>query len=256
MPDAVKEEFVNVGVVLLEAGDGARFADARFTTDWRRLRCLYPAAETEVLDGIFQEVQKRVSSANGDRAEILRTMQESFSNGVQLSPPRAVLTQDPARELEELARQYLKSAPWRPVRETGARQRIFTRMRDSFKQAGVWDLMRHAIPVAQYTRSGDPLKIDCGYSPNGLVRMFHALSLESDVDSSKVLAFTYQHLAAGIQREENRASELTAIVESNLNPADERIAFGLEVLKAYRIATATTDDLARLAQRARDELRA
>ena len=36
VPDAVKDEFVNIGVVMLEPGaNGAGFADVRFTRDWR-----------------------------------------------------------------------------------------------------------------------------------------------------------------------------------------------------------------------------
>jgi hypothetical protein len=59
VPDAVKDEFVNLGVVLLESAaptgaksesvetsaggrSGLAFADVRFTRDWRRVRCLDP----------------------------------------------------------------------------------------------------------------------------------------------------------------------------------------------------------------------
>ena len=41
---------------------------------------------------------------------------------------------------------------------------------------------------------GDPLKIDCGYRSDrsravaAVVRMFHAVSLEADVEAAKVLA--------------------------------------------------------------------
>ncbi len=47
------------------------------------------------------------------------------------------------------------------------------------------------ISGAEYTRSGDPLKIDCGYSPNGTVKLFHAVTLQSDVNAAKVLAFSF-----------------------------------------------------------------
>ncbi len=41
VPDAVKDEFVNIGLVMIEAGaNGDGFADVRFTRDWRRVRCL------------------------------------------------------------------------------------------------------------------------------------------------------------------------------------------------------------------------
>ena len=53
VPDAVKDEFVNIGVVLLETGGAggapAGFADLRFTADWSRVRCLDRAAFVELL---------------------------------------------------------------------------------------------------------------------------------------------------------------------------------------------------------------
>ena len=36
-------------------------------------------------------------------------------------------------------------------------------MRREFERAGVWGLMRKRIAARQYTRAGDPLRIDCGY---------------------------------------------------------------------------------------------
>ena len=42
VPDAVKEEFVNIGVVMVGGGTDAGYADVRFTRDWRRVLCLDP----------------------------------------------------------------------------------------------------------------------------------------------------------------------------------------------------------------------
>ena len=56
VPDAVKEEFVNVGVVLLESSGG--WADVRFTKDWKRVRCLDPDADVEMLEGLEQEIKR------------------------------------------------------------------------------------------------------------------------------------------------------------------------------------------------------
>jgi hypothetical protein len=39
-------------------------------------------------------------------------------------------------------------------------------MRGEFERAGVWDLLRKQIRAAEYTRPGDPLRIDMGYRPN------------------------------------------------------------------------------------------
>ena len=85
-------------------------------------------------------------------------------------------------------------------------------MRTHFEAAGVWTLMRKQIAAADYTRPGDPLRIDCGYR-NGVVKMFQAISLETDADEAKLLAFAAQGLRDGVERVDKAELELTAIIE-------------------------------------------
>ena len=64
VPDAVKDEFVNVGLVMLEPGaDGAGFADVRFTRDWRRVRCLDPQADVEMLEALERDIRGQLGQA-------------------------------------------------------------------------------------------------------------------------------------------------------------------------------------------------
>src|ERR1041385_3177035 len=109
--------------------------------------------------------------------------------------------------------------------------------------------MRQNIPVAQYTRSGDPLKVDCGYSPNGTVKLFHAVSLASDINSSKILAFTFPQLAEGIRIAENKRAELTAIVEDDLPAEDESVSFARETLRQHSIVIASAAEMPRSEER-------
>ena len=186
VPDAVKDEFVNIGVLLLN-GDSA---DLRFTRDWRRVRCLDPAADIEMLEALEADLRRQLTSGVLDRATLLEKLQDYLSNGLQVTAPKGCLAEDPAQELQLLAQMYLERRR-AGARETSGRQAIVAQMRDTFEQAGVWALMKKKIAAAQYTHKGDPLKIDCGYRPNGVIKMFHAVSLDSDVDAAKVLAFTY-----------------------------------------------------------------
>ena len=71
VPDVVKGEFVNVGVVLLEDGDGG-FTDVRFTRDWRRVRCLDPEVDIELLESYEAELRRLLQSrAAGGRSTIV-----------------------------------------------------------------------------------------------------------------------------------------------------------------------------------------
>ena len=249
-PDVVKDECVNIGVAVL---DDSGFADVRLTPDWRRVKCLDPAADLEVLEALEKDLRSMLRDPDRDR--LLAKIQGSFSNAIQLTPAKAVLAEDPAVEIENLARMYLETRRPAGKRELSARQQIFTRMRDAFEQAGVWKLMRHRIAVAQYTHRGDPLKLDCGYRPNGEVKMFHAVSLATEPETAKILAFSFPQIEAGIFKAERAKASLTAIVEEDLDRGDEQVAFALETLEQARIATAVTSDLPGIAEDVRRELK-
>src|ERR1051326_7994555 len=212
-PDAIKNEFVNIGLVLLPPSGAA---EVRFTRDWSRVRCLDPQADIELLEALEADLREKLREMNGDHEFILPRLQDSFSNALQPSEFQGCLAESPIAEADELARLYLDRPRRRQPRELSARQAICQKMHSEFESAGVWPLMWHDVPVSRYTRSGDPLKIDCGYSPNGTVKLFHAVSLASDVNSAKILAFTFPQLAEGIRKAEGKHAELTAVVEDDL----------------------------------------
>jgi hypothetical protein len=122
-------------------------------------------------------------------------------------------------------------------------------------------MMRKRIAASLYTRPGDPMKIDCGYRPNGVIRMFHAVSLENDVETAKGLAYSASQLRAGVERVENAKLDLTAVVEplravsDAEDEATERYRFGVEAMEREAIRVVTVSDLARVAETARVELR-
>ena len=254
VPDAVRDEFVNIGVVMVEPSEsGSGFADVRFARDWRRVQRLDPGADVEMLETLEREIRGSLGEVK-DREALIRRLQDSFSNAIQLSPTKGVLADEPALEIEALASLYLE-ARQTGRRETSGRARILGRMRDAFEQAGVWALMRKNIAAAQYTYKGDPLKIDCGYRPNGEIKMFHAVSLAGDVDAAKVLAFSYPQIAAGIAREEKASSSMTAVVEDELDRSDEAVLFALATLQGVGITVAGVGEMGAIAERARVELR-
>jgi hypothetical protein len=251
VPDAVKNEFVNVGLVLLPQGGAA---ELRFTRDWTRVKCLDPQADLEVLEALEGDLHEKLRAMNGDRDFILRRIQDSFSNAVQASEWKACYAVSPSAEADELARVYLEQKRQRRPRETGGRQAVFERMRRDFESAGVWSALRKEIPVADYTRPGDPLKIDCGYTPNGTVKLFHALALAGDVNAAKVLAFSFPALAEGIQRKEGKQAQLTAVVEDDLPRDDHHVEFALEALARQKINVATLGQMPSLAAVAAREM--
>ena len=255
VPDVVKGEFANVGVLLRTVGAGqAPFAEVQFTSDWRRVRCLDPEVDVEYFTQLEREIRSYASSGGAGIDWLVKRIEETFSNTIQLSPIQGVLAESPKAELGILASMFLEG-PRHGTRAISGRQAILRTMRSEFAKQGVWDFLRHDVKIAKYTHAGDPLKIDCSYRPNGIVRMFQAVSLESDVNTAKVLAFSYPVLRAGMNRIDNADPLLTAVVESDLNENDEKIAFALHAMQAQEIRIATVAEMPRIAETARIELR-
>ncbi len=262
VPDVVKGEFANIGVVLRESGaaDGppAR-AVVRFTRDWARVRCMDPDADVGLLESLETEMAERLAGGLDVKVNakpLLETLEDSLSNSVQMTAMRGTLAESVAAEMELLLRMYVEplKVP-RGARRVTGRTAIAGQMRTEFERAGVWALMRKRIAASQYTQAGDPLRIDCGYR-NGQVRMFQAVSLGSDVEGAKGLAYSAEMLRAGVLRSEGVALELTAVVEPVSQVEDvEQYRFGVSAMEREAIRVLTVADLGRVAETAKRELR-
>jgi hypothetical protein len=250
-PDAVKDEFINFGLVLMPP---AAPAELRFSKDWSRVRALDPQADLELLEAMENELREKLQNLSPDRDTFLKHIGETFSNALQISEIKGCLAESPAQEADFLARLYLESPRRRTARESSARQQLFRGMRAAFEQTGAWQGMNKNIVVSDYTRSGDPLKIDCGYGVGSRVKMFHATALRNDVNTAKVLAFTFPRLAEGILRAEGRKAELTAVVEDDLHRTDEGIGFAFEILEQQAIRIATLREMPDIAAQAAREM--
>jgi hypothetical protein len=265
VPDPVRNEYVHIGVILREP-ETAR-TEVRFTRDWRRVRCLDPDADTALLEAMEAELRRRLPhEADG---KLMRLLEESLSLSIQMTETKAYLAESLPAGVEELMRLYVDPPARQKLPRLSGRAALQARMRSEFEHAGVWELMRKRIAASDYTRPGDPLRIDAGYRPNGpggsngSVRMFHAVSLEPGVEMAKVLAFSAAALRAGVERVEKAELELTALIEpaKGLGATDDdpdRLAmyrFGVETMEEHRIRVLTTSDLGRVAETARRELR-
>ncbi len=261
VPDPVKNEFVNIGV-LLRASDGERSL-LRFTRDWSRVRCLDPDADIPMLEALEIEVSQRLLGQSADHPKPIRALLEgSLSNGIQITEAKAHLAETFLTGIEDLMRLYIDTPRRERSLRRGGRTALVAAMRTRFEEAGVWALMRKQIAAADYTRAGDPLRIDCGYR-NGVVKMFQAISLESNADDARLLAFAAPRLRAGVQREEHADLLLTAIIEPIAWPAGDRepdeersllYDYARATMQENDIRVMTTTDLPQLAQTARQEL--
>jgi hypothetical protein len=263
VPDAVRNEYVHIGVILRESAkaDSPGHVEVRFTRDWRRVRCLDPDADTALLEGMESELRRRLEGEPDGK--LMRILEESLSLNVQMTEPKAYLAETLPAGMEELMKLFVEPRPKAKGSRLGGRAAIHARMRSEFEHAGVWDLMRKRIAASEYTRPGDPLRIDAGYRPNGVIRMFHAVSFDPGLEMAKVLAFSAAALRAGVERVEKAQLELTAVIEpaaqsGAVDEEPERLEmyrFGVETMEEHQIRVLTTSDMGRIAETARRELR-
>jgi hypothetical protein len=214
------------------------------------------------------EIDTRLRLGAANNKPMIAVIEDTFSNSLQMTEARACLAENLPAELDLLMHLYVEPLRVKQDRKRTGRAVIAGAMRTHFERAGVWALMRKRIAASLYTLPGDPMKIDCGYRPNGVVKMFHAVSLDGDVEAAKVLAYTAPRLREGVVRVEGARLELTAVVEPLRalavedeekhefeDESVERYRFGVETMESQEIRVVTMNDLARAAQTARIDLR-
>ena len=59
VPDVVKGEYANIGVLVRESGRHGNAA-VRFTRDWSRVRCLHPEADVDLLESLESEIASQL----------------------------------------------------------------------------------------------------------------------------------------------------------------------------------------------------
>jgi hypothetical protein len=103
MPNIATGEFINIAVILFDPSGG--FCGVRFMTDWQQVQAFDPDADIKTLEAVGREIEEQFRSGKGE--EILKTMEDSFSNAVQLSPGTVCLINEPRKEIEKLASRHL-----------------------------------------------------------------------------------------------------------------------------------------------------
>ncbi len=254
VPHAVRQEFVNIGVLMVEGGaNGAVLADVRFAKDWRRVRGLDPQVDLEVIEALLRDLRREVGEVR-DRATLLRKLEDQFSNVIQLSGPMQVLATNTAEEMETLASMFVDESKVAATRILTGRARILGTMRDAFEQAGVAKFVV-PVPVEPYTKAGDPFQFDFGYRVGKEMKLFQAVSLKANVDAAVMLAARYPKIAPVMEKMIGATAGLTAVIDDGLDRSAEAVQFALSMMEEERIRVAVAAEMPGIAEVARRELR-
>ena len=252
VPNAVREEFVNIGLLAREVDGG--FTAVRITEDWGRVRCVDPEVDLDILRGLGLQLKHELQETQ-DWVALRRKLEDLFSNLVQVSAVKACLAEDGAREMEALTKLYLEGPRRVGSRVVSGRQVILRGMEEAFESAGVLPLMQRSVGTAEYTgKKGDPLRIDFVYPvPNG-VRFLQAVSLKASVQPAMVLGARFPAIARDVLARHGAAASLTAVVDDELDRGDAEIGFALALMEESRIQVEPVSEMPRMVAEVRREL--
>lgn len=248
-PNLVRDEWVNVGV-LLEEVNGPRRAVRLIedASEIARVRRLHPGVDEDLLHALPSEFDARLRAPEPEVRTYLERLDQTLSNVLQLSPQRGLLASDFDAELDRLFRDYVERPP--SVRGgivENTRAWIRSRLNDVFRRHRILGKLERGVRVEEFTQPGDPLHLDYACRYNGTRGYIHTVALGRDASQAKVLAYTVECIRA---RAAN--SEFTAITEVEPARENPRHQFIARLLEEQRIGIVPLNRVEKFA----DQLRA
>jgi hypothetical protein len=262
-PNLVRDEWVNIGVLVFDPQSGERrMRLIEEPEEYARVRRMHPRADEELLRALRDDLENRFATAaqlfngngsgNGgagrtdgaqasaDWLKLLGKWDETLSNALQLAPQKGVHAEDLDAETERLYADHvaLQHGAAR-VGAPGSRGAIRSYCAQVFKQARLWDRLQKSLPAAEFTFSGDPMRIDYGYRRNGMRGFVQTLSVSRAPGDVKSLAYTVERI-----RNRVAASEFTAVTDVLLLAENERHQFVRETLRDAGVEAVPLEGLA------------
>jgi Protein of unknown function (DUF3037) len=261
VPYVVREEFVNIGVLLIEPrANGFGFSDVRMTSDWRRVYCLDRQVDIEVLQGLEPYIRMQLQHSQ-DVGLLPRKLEDSFANLIQISPRKVCLAAEPIHELETLCSLYLKEPQLEGLplanRPKGERAAIHAQIKDAFTRAGIWELGITHISAGKYTKKkNDPVFFDFGYVVGSEIRFFQAVPLKTRNPEADLLANRFPRIAECIFAETHTTAQLNTVIADDLDRTLPHVEYTLDAFKENHVQLATAADMPSIAEKVRQDLNA
>jgi hypothetical protein len=236
--------------------ENPRFADVRFTRDWKRVACFAPEIEVEILERLEYSVRTRLTEMRS-RADLLLMLESEFGPVFDVGPVKALVAEDPAAEMRALEEIYLApmraGAPERHERRMG-RMGIVTRMQDAFAEAGVLEMLQRDLDMKEFTGENDPFKVDFGFWVGKSLKMFQGLALNLSREPAVTLAYRYGRIQTGMLGRGEEAL-MTAIVSEEALRARGEVGSGIAMLRASEVVGGGGGEMGEIAERVRGEVR-
>jgi hypothetical protein len=251
VPDLVRDEWVNIGVLVFNPETGER--RLRLIEDqeeYNRVRRLHPWADEALLRALRDHLENRLDSGirgNGSNGPeipwqgVLSKWEETLSNGLQIAPQKGVLADDLDVEVERLYADHV-AVPRRSARGglPGGRASIRSYCAQVFRQARIWDRIDKSVRVAEFTFPGDPARLDYSYRRNGTRGFLHTLSVTRAPQDAKSLSYNVKHIAEKARYH----TEFAAVTDVALSRDNDRHRFVLDTLREVGVEPVPMEGLA------------
>jgi len=227
-PNLVRDEWVNIGVLLFDPGTGERRLRLIEERDeYNRVRRLHPQADETLLRALRDDLEDRFQSvsANGSNGgtahwqQLLGKWDDTLSNALQLAPQKGVFAADLDAELERLYADHV--AMQRPASRVGApgsRAQMRSYCSQVFRQARLWERIEKSVRASEFTFPGDPMRIDYSYRRNGTRGFVHCISVTRAPNDSKILAYTAERITTKAALK----PEFAAVTDAALDGGNDR----------------------------------
>lgn len=257
VPNLVRDEWVNIGVLLFDEKTGQRrMRMIEEPEEYRRVQRLHPQADESILRRLRDELEDRLETAaelfrgNGQahnegngRADWLKLVDKwdtILSHALQLGPQRGVEAHDLDAELERLyADQVALQRGATRVGAPGSRGQMRSYCAQVWKQGRLWDLIEKAVRVEEFTFPGDPMRLDYAYRKNGTRGFVQTLSVSRAPADAKSLAYTVERIRNRVQ-----SCEFTAVTDVHLIAENARHKFVEETLRDAGVAAVPLESFA------------
>jgi hypothetical protein len=234
-PNLVRDEWVNIGVLLFDPQTGERRLRLIEEQDeYNRVRRLHPQADENLLRALRDDLEDRfqTQSANGSKGgnwqQLLGKWDDTLSNALQLAPQKGVIAADLDAELERLYADHVapQRAPSR-VGAPGSRAQMRSYCSQVFRQARLWERVEKSVRAAEFTFPGDPMRLDYSYRRNGTRGFVQTLSVSRAPTDAKLLAYTSERITA----KASLKTEFAAVTDVPLNAGNDRHRFVRDTLR-------------------------
>ncbi len=253
VPDMVRDEWVNIGVLVFNPETGERRLRLIEEQDeYNRVRRLHPWSDEALLRALRDELESRLDSGSvgkpggGGASEIpwqkvLSKWEETLSNALQIAPQKGVLADDLDVEVERLYADHV-AVPRRSARPglPSGRAGIRAYCAQVFRQARIWDRIEKSVRVADFTFPGDPARLDYSYRRNGTRGFVHTLSVTRAPQDAKSLSYNVKHIAEKARYH----TEFAAVTDVPLLRDNDRHRFVLDTLREVGVEPVPMEGLA------------